>query len=120
MTRSDRVERLLKAMDRELDKRIAKLRGSGRAEIEQRIRAEAAQNRTIFLVALACVSDADLGTLEEEMGLARGDRHRALGAGRDSTRVGDSGGDSSRQKNSDEGSAIPPKRRATRRPPPGT
>jgi hypothetical protein len=73
VTRTDRIERLLCAMNRELEKRIAKLRGSGREEIERRIRSEAAQQRTVFLVALACVSDADLALLEEEAGLSRGD-----------------------------------------------
>lgn len=69
MTRADRVERLLRKMDEDHQKNLAKLRGSGAPRIRAVSEEEFKSQRTIFLVALACVSDEDLGTLEREVGI---------------------------------------------------
>lgn len=119
MTRADRIERMLAKMEEARRKNLGKLRGSGAPAIRASAEASMKDASTIFLCALAAVSDADLWHLEVEMGLPRGDsdRGRALGTPGGAP-AGDTG--AGREGNPPGSPEIPPGRkrpRATRRPP---
>lgn len=69
MTRSDRVERMLRKIRATSDARLSKLRGSGAPAIHALGEENEKAREAVFLTCLACVSDADLAILEQELGL---------------------------------------------------